>query len=58
MASPHDPPGSSIDEANVPAADVETEKSQNKMHVRPLEPEPLRSKVKGALDLIGALLGF
>jgi hypothetical protein len=58
MAIPHDPPGSPIDEANVRAADVEAEKSENKMHARPLEPEPLRSKVKGALDLIGALLGF
>jgi hypothetical protein len=56
MATQHDPASSPSCDAEVRPTEVDTEKKEPRMHARPLEPEPLPSKVKRVLSLLEAFL--
>ena len=58
MATHHDPPGSPSYDAEVRPAEVDIEQKEPGTGARPLEPEPLRSKIKRVLSLLEAFLGL
>jgi hypothetical protein len=58
MATQHDPPSGPSYDAKVRPAEAEAVENDTSMHARPLEPEPLPSKVKRVLSLLEAFLGL